>query len=359
MTAERPTVERSTAASRATMRLGAVALVGLSLLPFAAGGFVVDKLTTLFVYLLLAVMWNLLAGYAGLVSVGQQAFFGIGAYLALRLVEIGASPYPALVLGGLGAGLVALPVSLFALRLKGGEFAIAMWVIAEAIRIVVMFDPMVQGETGTSLLALNGFDPDLRRNLNYWLALASLVAMLVAILFLLRSRIGAAAQAIRDDEEAAQSIGIDAMRIKRVIFVVAAIGCGLAGAVWLATAITFQPRTNFGVQWTVFMLFMVLVGGLSTFEGPILGALVFFLLQELFGDFGAWYLAFLGLVALLFALFLPDGLAGALRRRTGFDLVSTSLRLRPPAEPKTGDTPPGSRAESRVRLGWISGRGRF
>ena len=164
----------------------------------------VDKLTTLFIYLLLAMMWNLLAGYAGLVSVGQQAFFGVGAYFALRLVDFGVSPYLALLAGAAGAGALAVPLSYFVLRLRGGEFAIAMWVIAEAIRIVVMLDPFVQGETGTSLIALNAIDPDLRRNLTYWFALAGLAVFLLGTFVLLRSKIGAAAQAIRDDEEAAE-----------------------------------------------------------------------------------------------------------------------------------------------------------
>ena len=319
--------ERWTPAARTTLFVIAILFAFLAILPTFASGFTVDKLTTLFVYVLLAVMWNLLAGYAGLVSVGQQAFFGIGAYFALRLVDFGAPPYLALMIGPLGAGLVAAAISVFALRLKGGEFAIAMWVIAEVLRITIMFDPAVQGETGTSLLALNAFDPEMRRNLTYWLGLGGLATMLLATFALLRSRFGAAAQAIRDDEEAASSIGIDVMRVKQVIFVLAAIGCALAGTVWLASAITFQPRTSFGVQWTVFMLFMVLVGGLGTFEGPIVGAVIFFLLQELFGDFGVWYLAGLGFVAIIFALFLPDGLVGSLRKRTGFDPLPTGTRF--------------------------------
>jgi branched-chain amino acid transport system permease protein len=323
-------VERWTRSGRLTVAAAATALVVLALLPALASGLVIDKLTTLFIYILLAVMWNLLAGYAGLVSVGQQAFFGVGGYLALRLVDFGVPPYMALVIGAVGAGLVAIPISTFALRLKGGEFAIAMWVIAEVLRIVVMFDPLVQGETGTSLLALNAVEPELRRNLNYWLGLGSLALILSATFWLLRSRIGAAAQAIRDDEEAAASIGIDVMRIKQIIFVLAAFGCALAGTIWLATAITFLPRTNFGVQWTVFMLFMVLVGGLRTFEGPIIGAVIFFLLQEIFGDLGVWYLTGLGVIAVGFALYLPDGLWGAWRQRTGIDLLSGGVRLRQP-----------------------------
>ncbi|WP_338720970.1 branched-chain amino acid ABC transporter permease [Devosia sp. XK-2] len=309
--------ERRTRSGRLTVGAAAVVLLVLALLPGLASGIVIDKLTTLFIYVLLAVMWNLLAGYAGLVSVGQQAFFGIGGYLALRLVDAGVTPYLALFMGALGAGLVAVPISTFALRLKGGEFAIGTWVIAEVLRIVVMFDPLVQGETGTSLLALNALDPDLRRNFTYWLGLGSMALVLGATWWLLRSRIGVAAQAIRDDEQAAASIGIEVMRIKQIIFVLAAFGCALAGTIWLASAITFLPRTNFGVQWTVFMLFMVLVGGLKTFEGPIIGAVIFFLLQEIFGDLGVWYLSGLGVIAVGFALYLPNGLWGAWRQRMG------------------------------------------
>lgn len=309
--------ERRTRSGRLTVGAAAVVLLVLALLPALASGIIIDKLTTLFIYVLLAVMWNLLAGYAGLVSVGQQAFFGIGGYLALRLVDAGVTPYLALFMGALGAGLVAVPISTFALRLKGGEFAIGTWVIAEVLRIVVMFDPLVQGETGTSLLALNALDPDLRRNFTYWLGLGSMALVLGATWWLLRSRIGVAAQAIRDDEQAAASIGIEVMRIKQIIFVLAAFGCALAGTIWLASAITFLPRTNFGVQWTVFMLFMVLVGGLKTFEGPIIGAVIFFLLQEIFGDLGVWYLSGLGVIAVGFALYLPNGLWGAWRQRMG------------------------------------------
>jgi branched-chain amino acid transport system permease protein len=117
------------------------------------------------------------------------------------------------------------------------------------------------------------------------------------------------------------------MRIKQIVFVLAAFGCALAGTIWLASAITFLPRTNFGVQWTVFMLFMVLVGGLKTFEGPIIGAVIFFLLQEIFGDLGVWYLTGLGVIAVGFALFLPDGLWGAWLRRFGVDLLSSGAVL--------------------------------
>ncbi len=320
--------ERWYQAGRPALVTGLLLIAVLATIPFWASGLVVDKLTVLFIYILLAVMWNLLAGYAGLVSVGQQAFIGLGAYFTFILVNMGMSPYPAFFVSALGCAVVALFISVFALRFKDGEFAIAMWIIAEVIRILVMFDPMVQGETGTSLLAMNQYEPTFRRNANFWFGLLAMTGMLALVLWLINSRIGAAAQAIRDDEDAASSVGIRVMRTKQIIFVVAAFGCALGGALWLASAVTFQPRTYFGVEWTVFMLFMVLVGGLRTFEGPILGAIVFFLLQEFLGDYGVWYLAGLGVAAILFALYVPNGIWGELQSRRGLRFLPTGTKLK-------------------------------
>jgi branched-chain amino acid transport system permease protein len=287
----------------------AAALV-LAALPLFLGANAIDKLTTLFIFMLLAATWGLLAGQAGLVSVGQQAFFGLGAYLALRLVDGGWSAYPALLAGAVGAAVVAWGLSFFVLRLKDGEFAIATWVVAEVIRIAVMLDPLVQGETGTSLLALNQVEPELRRNLGFWMALGSLAFMLLVTAWLLRSAVGTATRAIGEDDEAAASLGVRVTPTRRRVYVLASFGAALAGVAWLASAITFLPRTNFGVQWSVLMLFMALVGGLRSQWGPLLGALLPFVLQESLGHLGAWYLAGLGVVAAVFALWLPRGLAG-------------------------------------------------
>lgn len=295
---------------RRLIGLACVAMVALATLPWLGSALVVDKLTYLFILVMFAVMWNLLAGYAGLVSVGQQAFIGLGGYALIRLVDAGLPPFPMIFVAALLAGVVAWAMSWFVLRMKAGEFAIATWVIAETIRSVVMFDPIVQGETGTSLLALNAYDPDLRRMALYLLSLGSMIVMVWGTWVLLQRRIGAESQAIRDDEDAAASVGISTFQVKQRIYIIASVGCAVAGALWLASAITFQPRTSFGVQWSVFMLFMVLVGGIGTFIGPIIGALLFFALQEIFGDFGAWYLAGVGIVAILFALYLPRGIVG-------------------------------------------------
>ena len=155
------------------------------------------------------------------------------------------------------------------------------------------------------------------------------MTILMALLFaLLRSRAGAFIQAIRDNEEAAASLGVRVLQNKRLIFVLSALGCAAAGALWLSSLISFQPKTYFSVQWTAYMIFMTLVGGLGTFEGPILGAVIFFLIETFFGGSGVWYLVGLGATALLFALFLPRGLWGAIQGRFGIHLLPVGYRLR-------------------------------
>jgi branched-chain amino acid transport system permease protein len=318
-----------------------VALVAaLAFVPVVLSANATDKLTTLFVYVILAAMWNALAGYAGLVSVGQQAFFGLGAYAAIRLSQHGVGVYPALVLGALLAGAVSLPLAVFMLRLKGGEFAIGMWVVAEVCFGLVVLDKSIAGLTGTSLIALNKYSADDQRANNYWLALGAAVVLLAILFVLLRSRTGASLQAIRDDEEAAASVGVRVLWGKGVIFVLAGVGCAIAGTIYLATNITFQPRSYFGVQLTAYMIFMALVGGLGTFEGPIIGAIIFFVIDDQFGtgNYGVWYLVGLGAAAILFALFLPRGIWGTIEDRFGLRLLPVGYRLRGLTPPKTRET---------------------
>jgi branched-chain amino acid transport system permease protein len=324
-------VQRWTRVSIAAMIGLGTLLIVLAFGPLYLGPYLTDRLTTLLIYVIMAAMWNALAGYGGLVSVGQQAFFGLGAYAAIRLSHLGLEVYLALIVAPLLVGLFSVPLSSFALRLRGGEFAIGMWVFAELIHLLVNLDGLVQGETGVSLIALSAFAPDTRRALNYWLALAMMTVLVAAVFFLLRSRTGASIQAIRDNEEAAASLGVRVMATKRLIFVLAAVGCAAAGALTLSTLISFQPKTYFSVQWTAYMIFMTLVGGLGTFEGPILGAVIFFVIETFFGGSGVWYLVGLGASALLFSLFLPRGIWGTVRDRFGIQLMPVGYRLRLPS----------------------------
>ncbi|MDE2375580.1 MAG: branched-chain amino acid ABC transporter permease [Hyphomicrobiales bacterium] len=321
-------VERWTRLSAGSTIAVAVVLAILALAPLLFDANVVDSLTTLFIYLILSVMWNALAGYAGLVSVGQQAFFGLGAYFAIQLSYYGVGVYPALLLGAVITAVLSLPLSLLMLRLRGGEFAIGMWVVAELARLIVVLDPVINGETGVSMIALNAINPESRRDYNYWMALVAMVVLLAAVFALLRGRLGASVQAIRDDEDAAESVGVRVLAGKRTIFVLAAFGCALAGSLWLATSISFQPRQYFGIQWTAYMIFMVLVGGLGTFEGAILGGVIFFLIEYLFGQTGVWYLVGLGAAGIVFALFLPRGIWGTIEDRFSIRLLPVGYSLR-------------------------------
>jgi branched-chain amino acid transport system permease protein len=320
-------VTRWTPTSKLSAAIAVAMIAALSVLPLFFGANVTERLTTLFVYIILAVMWNALAGYAGLVSVGQQMFFGLGAYATIRLSYGGMNAYAAMAVGALLAGCTAIPLSSFMLRLRGGEFAIATWVIATVAHLLVNFDPLIEGETGKSLIALNAYNAPVRQAASYWATLATMVVFLVLLFVLLRSRVGVAIQAIRDDENAAASVGVRVMAAKRLIFTVAAFGCAAAGALWLATALTFQPRAYFGIQWTAYMLFMALVGGLGTFEGPIIGAVIFFVLEDRFGAAGVWYLVGLGVVATLFSLLLPRGIWGTIVDRYGVQIMPVGHQL--------------------------------
>jgi branched-chain amino acid transport system permease protein len=327
-TSARYGVQRWTSLSYASTAAAAPTIGALALVPVLFGTNITQQLTSLLILVILAVMWNALAGYGGLVSVGQQAYIGLGAYGTIYLTQRGIPAYLAMVLAALGAGVVALPTSLLVLRLRGGQFAIGTWVVAEVFALVIALDPELGGGTGISLTTLNIYSPADRQAYTYWLTLGTAVVLLAAIFFLLRSRLGASLQAIRDDEEAAASVGVPVLRTKRILFVLAACGCGAAGALTLANTLFIQTQSVFGVQWSAYMIFIVLVGGLGTFEGPIVGAIAFYLIQNQFADYGAWYLVGLGATAIAFALFLPRGLWGTLEARLNLHFLPVGYVLR-------------------------------
>jgi branched-chain amino acid transport system permease protein len=289
---------------------------------------VVQKLTTLLILVLLAAMWNALAGYGGLLSVGQQAFIGIGAYGTVFFADLGVTPYLAMLLATVLAGAISLPISLFALRLRAAQFAIGMWVIAEVISLLVRLDRNLGAGTGISLIQLNQYDPNFRQAYTFWLALAFAIVFIGALFFLLRSPLGTSLQAIRDDEDAARSLGVRVAARKRLLFVLAGFGCGAAGVLIVANTLFIEPGSVFSVQWSAYMIFMVLVGGLGTFEGPILGAIILFaILQTTVSQGGPWYLVGLGAAAALFALLLPRGLWGTIEERLGLRLLPVGHRV--------------------------------
>jgi branched-chain amino acid transport system permease protein len=279
-------------------------------------------------YFVFALMWNLLAGYGGMVSIGQQAFFGLGGYAMLALGNFGGvNPFVAVPLAAICAGVVALPVSWVAFRLQGGYFAIGTWVIAEVFRLTIANVSAVGGGSGTTLTALRGIDRATRESTTYWMALACVVAAIAGVYVFLRSKRGLALLAIRDNPVAAESQGVAVSRMKLAVYVVAATGAGLAGALYFVGNLRISPDAAFSVNWSAFAIFMVVIGGIGRIEGPIVGALIFWALNKFFSDYGTTYLMGLGLLAILTTLFFKQGLWGWVQQRYGWSLFPTERRL--------------------------------
>jgi branched-chain amino acid transport system permease protein len=309
---------------------GASALVVLVLayFPYIVYSGTTAILVQAFIVLTLASMWNLLAGYAGLVSVGQQAFVGVGAYLVLILALNGLNPFVALPVAVIGSAAVAFPLWWLVSRLRTGYFAIATWVLAATIMLIIERFSSIGGGTGMPLPGIAGLDPTLLTAYTYWAGLAVTVLSLLGIYLLLRSRLGLVLTAIRDDEVAARSSGAKTGLARMLVFIVAGAGCGAAGAVLAISQLQVQPSAVFSVQWTAEMAFATIIGGLGTIEGPIIGTAVFLVLQQTLQNFNAWYLIILGLVAMAVALFARRGLWGLVDDRLNVRLFPVGYYLR-------------------------------
>ena len=341
---EAPLVETRTRTGTVAGVLAVVLLAVAVALPAFAGRSLIGDLFFILTMLTLAQFWNLLAGYGGLVSVGQQAFVGIGAYAMFAVVILaGWDPIPAILAGGIAGLALAVPTAFFAFRLQGAYFAIGTWVIAEVTRLLVAQWKALGGGTGTSLPGevtrdmwfvagiadLFGVRQAAARDiLAYWLALALAVATIGGIYWLLRTRHGLALAAVRDNSEAARSVGVDSGRMKWLVFLIAAFGTGMTGALVYVQTANISPDAAFDVtQWTAYVIFIVVIGGIGTIEGPILGVIVFYLLQTFFADYGAWYLMALGLIGIVVMLFAPRGLWGLISERSGLHLFPVRRRL--------------------------------
>ena len=287
------------------------------------------------IVLTLASMWNLLAGYAGLVSVGQQAFFGLGAYFVLIPAMHGITPWFGLVIATIAAGVCAVPLWWLVARLRLGYFAIATWVLASVVMLVIEQISSIGGGTGEPLPGLSGMQPAVLTAYTYWAALTVAVLAIGGVYLLLRSKIGLTLTAIRDDERAARSSGVRVGLARMGVFIVAAAGCGAAGGVLAIEQLQVVPGTAggvFSVQWTAEMAFAVIIGGIGTIEGPILGTIVYMVLQQELQAYNAWYLIILGGVAITIALFARRGLWGTLDDRFNIRLFPVGYHLWAPGE---------------------------
>jgi len=344
-------VEPGRYASKTATRASRLALLGFALallLLVAAPAYlpraILQDLILVFILVALAQAWNLLAGYAGLISVGQQAFVGLGGYALFALVILfGLDPLLAVPVAGLLVALVSIPVGFVVFRLQGAYFAVVTWVVAEVFRLLLAQWKALGGGTGTSLprsatsdmLGLDAVQAlfsvrsaAAREIVIYFAALALAVLVVAAAYAMLRSRLGLALAAIRDGEVAAESVGVDILRTKFKVYVFASLAAGLAGALYFLQTSRISPDAAFSVlDWTAYVIFIVVIGGIGTIEGPILGAVLFILARGALSGYGPWYLILLGLAGIAVMLIAPRGLWGAFAARTDIHLLPTRRRL--------------------------------
>ncbi len=326
-------VQRATRASAVGGVIGLTALLVLVSLPWWGGRADMRLVGEFCYYLALAQFWNLLAGYAGLVSVGQQAFVGIGGYAMFYLAShVGIHPLMALVLAGFVSLILAVPTAWVVFRLKGAYFAIGTWVVAEVYRLSFAQIEVLGGGSGMSLpikvVKEIASGRSAREMTVYFVALGLAVAVTAFINWLLRSRWGLALTAIRDSEPAAESLGVRHVSTKYFIYLVAAFGTGLVGALIFLVKLRIAPDAAFSLQdWTANIIFIVVIGGIGRIEGPIIGTIVFFLLREFLADFGSWYMIFLGVVAVVVMLKAPQGLWGLIADRFDIHLFPVQRKL--------------------------------
>src|SRR5580693_7712694 len=327
-------IERSTRISRLFAGFGLLLLLFLIMAPFYLGRSELYLLVEIFSYLALASLWNLLAGYTGLASVGQQAFVGLGGYSLFALtIFFRMPPILAVLVACIVAALLAVPTAWVIFLLKGAYFAIGTWVVAEVYRLVFAQVSALGGGSGTSLPTqiIQSIAPTrvARDNLIYWTGLGLIVAVFAVIYFTLRLRWGLALTAIRDSEPAAESVGVDNYRTKFLVYFLTAGATGSVGALISLQKLRISPDAAFSVNdWTALVIFIVVIGGIGRMEGPLLGTIIFFLLREFFADWGPWYLMFLGLFAIVMTLAMPKGIAGLLADRFDFQIFPLRRTVR-------------------------------
>ncbi|MGP6089914.1 branched-chain amino acid ABC transporter permease [Antarctobacter jejuensis] len=326
-------ISRTSNAAKVAAVLGALIVVILIAAPYWAGRADMRLMGEIFLYLALASLWNLLAGYAGLVSVGQQAYVGFGGYMLFALtIFAGLPPLVAIALAGVLGALISIPVAALIFRLRGAYFAIGTWVMAEVFRLSFAQVSALGGGSGTSLptaiVRSMADGRSAREALSYWLALGAALIVVTAVYLLLRSRKGLALTAIRDNELASASLGIDIWRTKFFVYVVTSAMTAMVGALIFLQKLRISPDAAFSVNdWTAFVIFIVVIGGIGTIEGPIIGTLIFFLLRETLADLGTIYLMVLGLVAIVVMLKAPQGVWGFIRHRFDLQLFPLGYRV--------------------------------
>jgi branched-chain amino acid transport system permease protein len=304
-----------------SVRLYGIVLVvlGLISLPSWASRYWILVVLLFSLNLALSQMWNLLAGYSGLISLGQQAFIGLGGYtLAVFSIYYGFPIWLSIIIGGTVSVLFALLISAPIFRMRGVYFAIGSWTVAEVLRI--LFSNWKYVGYGVGLFVKPAYA--LSFNTIYYTALGVGIASVALVYFLLRSKLGLGLMAIRDEETASETLGVDIFSCKLNSFLISAGVTGAVAGVLYLHNIFIQPYSAFGIDWTVRLVFITIIGGIGTIEGPIIGSFLYVFLYQWLSEYPSISLLILGGIAIGVILIAPKGIMGTIQEKLGVEILS-------------------------------------
>ena len=313
----------NTAKSRIRLVSIAAIVVILLSLPTWGSSYAVFMVTLMGIYITLGMMWNLLAGYSGLVSLGLQMYIGVGAFtMAAFSNYLGVPLILGLLLGGVVSTVIAVGLSYLLLRMKGMYYAIATWMFAEAmVLLIVQFEFFGRGQ-GLFVLEARSLD-EIQK---YYFSIILVLAVTVVVVLLLRSKLGLGLFAIRDNDTAASTSGVPLFKSKMLIMMVSGFVTGVTGGIYYIIQVWIQPYTAFSIlSWTVPAVFIVVIGGIGTITGPMVGGIIYVFLSQYLAtltQIGSLSMVILGAIAVAVILIAPKGIIGSLQLRFGFEIIS-------------------------------------
>jgi len=271
-------------------------------------------------YVVIATAWNILGGYAGYVNFGTPAFFAMGAYTAVVLIQWARAPLPVLLLaGGLVAALLGLGIGYLTLRLRGTFFSIATLALSVVLQTVIMNWEYVGGSRGMSVLRPSGPPFGSYVTFLFTVMVGLAVVAVLAARFVERSWIGRGLAALRDNEEAAECMGVPTLRLKLFATTISGFLLGVAGAPFPYYVTFVEPNSAFALDYAVNALAMPMIGGTTSWVGPVIGAVLLGTAQQLatVSISSEWNLFIVGVVLVAFVVLAPEGILGLVRRLRG------------------------------------------
>ena len=288
--------------------------VGLFVIPYTGliNNNAMRYMVQIFLYISLGEVWNLLSGYAGMTSLGQQAYIGLAGYSVAMATTVYKLHFTVgILIGILVSTVVSLILAFLLLRMRGMYFSITTWVVAEALGTFFLSWKYVGQGAGMTVSIV----PYPRVDALYIMSLILVLVTLVIVYLLLRSKIGLGLTAMRDNISAAVSLGVDIGRIRLLVYIISAVITGIAGSIFFINKGTIYPDSGFSISWTISMVFICIIGGTGTIEGPVVGAVIYVLLQEFLAHYPGWSNIILGIIAILIIIYMPKGIVGTIKEK--------------------------------------------